>query len=530
MKILKGNEKLALSKLKDFMLNIQVIIYARVSTSEQAIKGYSLESQLTICKERAMNKYGISEKQILAFCEHGGGGADPNRPGLKYMINCLEKGIGKKVIILHPDRLARDNTLQGVLSNKIWELGVDLDFVEVEVDPDNPESMLMYNIQGSIAQYNRSKIVANSKRGRIQKIKKGEVPGIKRLYGYTFNKETDQLEINEFEKNVFLDMVDMLLNKGISCTQIAKQLSKRGVPAPSGTVWYQATISRMFKNLDYVGIMYQGKTKVIYQDGKKKQVPTNEEEWIKISIPPIIDLATHNQILQRLKELKKKQGGRPSSGFLLYGLLKCGRCGGSVGSGAYSRTKQGVLKYYVCCRKKGRGYKVGSGHINTSCQGANWRMDVVDNLVWNWLLELIKEPYSIISDMANGVDDVSISTLYAKRKYLEDLIEVKRKEESRYIYLFGQDRISIEQFDSLVLPIRKHLNELNNDLKSIGLDIEEKKLTSANSQELAKKYMTTYQSRLQGDNLTKEMKQRIMRTFIEKVTLHDNNTIEISVK
>jgi DNA invertase Pin-like site-specific DNA recombinase len=128
--------------------------------------------------------------------------------------------------------------------------------------------MLNFNIQGSIAEYNKAKILADTKRGRITKVKNGLIPGLKRIYGYTYDTEIDTLIENEVEKEVYLKMVDMLLNKNYSCSKIARELSLRNVHAPSGDRWYQTTISRILKNEAYTGNYYYGKTQVVKnQDG-----------------------------------------------------------------------------------------------------------------------------------------------------------------------------------------------------------------------------------------------------------------------
>ncbi len=279
---LRGEDKLSLNKIFSLIGKINAIIYVRVSSADQVKKGYSLESQIELCKQRAISKFGFSENELIVVIEEGKMGDDPNRPALNYVFYLLEKGLGKKLIMLHPDRFTRDNTLQGVMSRKVWSMGVDIEFIEFEVDPNNPESMLMYNIQGSIAQYNKAKILANSRRGRVQKARKGELPSFKRLYGYRYDKELKTLEINEEEEMILLEMIDMLLNQNMSCNQIAQELSKKGIPAPNGNVWYQTTVTRILRNESYTGNYYYGKTKVVQTNGEKKQVPRPKEEWILI--------------------------------------------------------------------------------------------------------------------------------------------------------------------------------------------------------------------------------------------------------
>ncbi|MFE7294467.1 recombinase family protein, partial [Bacillus velezensis] len=144
MLILKGDQKLNTEQIMSLIGKVNALIYARVSTTDQAKKGFSIESQLDRCKERAMSKFGYKDSEMIALVEPGGMGDDPNRPALNHALYLLQKGLGKKFLVLHPDRLTRDNTLQGVISRRIWGMGVDIEFIEFEVNPNDPESMLMY--------------------------------------------------------------------------------------------------------------------------------------------------------------------------------------------------------------------------------------------------------------------------------------------------------------------------------------------------------------------------------------------------
>ncbi|MFS1518649.1 recombinase family protein [Bacillus sp. SCS-151] len=529
MIILKDGEQIETEKLYSLIGKINGIIYARVSTSDQAEKGHSLESQVEKCKNTAIEKFGIKEDEIITLVEAGGMGDDPNRPALNYALYLLEKGLGKKLIILHPDRLARDNTLQGVLSRKIWNLGVDLEYVEFTVDPTNPESMLMYNIQGSISQYNKAKILANSKRGRIQKAKKGEIPNFKRLYGYIYDKEIDKLIINEEEKGVILKMVNMLLHEHKSCNQIAKDLSKRGVSAPNGDIWYQTTVSRILKNEDYTGIYYHGRTKVVQMNGKKKQVPKPKEEWIEIPIPQIIDKITFESIQKKI-ELFSKNKGRKSKDYLLKGIAKCGRCGAAAGSGITSKVSNGTYKYYACRKKASKGYEVGTGKNTNVCKGKNWRVDLVDQAVWSWVVQRIENPDLIIKDITDQLSDKNkIESLNKQQYIIEEKIQQVKKEENNYIILFGKEKISEEQFDALVEPLKENLKHLRSELDIIIKQIVNME-QSENQMKMIMENISKFNSVTKGDKLTMEHKRRVLSLFVERVQLNEDDSINIMAK
>ncbi|APJ11146.1 resolvase [Bacillus safensis] len=526
MLILKKDERLSSEEIMNLIGKINGLIYVRVSTADQAEKGYSIESQIEMCKDRAIKKFGYKENELIVLVEPGGMGDDPNRPALNHALHLLEKGLGKKIFVLHPDRLTRDNTLQGIVSRKIWSMGVDIEFIEFEVDPTNPESMLMYNIQGSIAQYNKAKILANSKRGRTAKAKKGEFPSFKRLYGYTFNKETDKPEINEEEKAVLIQMKDMLLYEGMSSNEIAKHLSKIGVPAPEGETWHQASVSRMFNNLDYTGDFYYGKTKVVQVNGEKKQVPRPREEWILIKIPQIWSHETRDMILEALKK-NTRNSGRKSNDYLLKNIVKCGRCGGSCGSGITSKTKSGIYKYYSCSNKRRKSYINGLKIIN--CEGKNWRVDIVDEVLWKWVVKLLRNPEFFVEEFTNKTGtQQKIEQITASIGDNEKRLSQVEQEITNYVLLFGKGKIDEAMFDNLTSSLNERKDQLRQDLILLSNTLESLKETSDKKGKIMK-YIKSINKLLESKMETRD-KRKVISLLIEKVILNEDDTMQIILK
>ncbi|MGG2096021.1 recombinase family protein [Bacillus sp. S13(2024)] len=130
-------------------------------------------------------------------------GDNPNRPALNSMLAMLKKEeIGEVVIVYDSDRLARDNFLQRFILNQIIQANATLKIVQDEAfDPFDENSMLSFNIKGALAEYMKKKILSESKRGRMTKVKKHKkMMGVNRIYGYTFDKDEDILVINNEEK------------------------------------------------------------------------------------------------------------------------------------------------------------------------------------------------------------------------------------------------------------------------------------------------------------------------------------------
>jgi site-specific DNA recombinase len=107
------------------------------------------------------------------------------------------------------------------------------------------------------------------------------------------------------------------------------------------------------------------------------------EEWIKTSIPAIIDAATFERVRAK-RESRSPEKVAPrliASPTLLTGLLKCGVCGGSL---TLATGKSGRYKYYKCTSRQNKG--------NHACTSANLPMEKLDDLVLNQLADKVFTP------------------------------------------------------------------------------------------------------------------------------------------
>ncbi|MFE6075568.1 recombinase family protein [Paenibacillus sp. NPDC057886] len=527
MIVLKDMEKLNRSEIEALIGKIKAIVYTRVSSDIQ-IDNYSLESQIEICVNEAKTKFDINKDEIIVLREEAESGDNPNRPMLNYILFLLEKGLGNKVIFLHPDRLSRHLHLQQQITHKIWELGCDLHFVEFDLQKDNAESMLNYNIQGSIAQYNKAKILANTKRGRRAMVADNKIPGMNKIYGYDYDKDLNTLIENKTEKEGYLIMVKMIL-EGSTCSEVAEYLANKKYLAPKGDVWYQATISRILRNETYKGIYYYGKTEVVQVSGKKKQVPKPRDEWQEIIIPQYIDEVRYKR-LQKCLDDNNKNSGKPSEDYLLRSIAKCGRCGAAVSSGITTKTQSGTLKYYTCTRKAKKSYSVETGQSNSTCRGDNWRVDMIDTIIWKEVLKIINNPKELIDKILERASDASkITELQKNRDNLNKLIREKEASKARYIDLYADGFIkSKDELANKIKPVEDEIEVLNKEHAAISYNIQIAQDSDENIN-VAVSILSKYQKIIKN-NLKMEDKRKILRVFVDKVVLHDNKKLEIVYK
>src|ERR1039458_3990935 len=158
--------------------------YLRVSGKGQ-IKGDGFPRQLA-----AIRKYTAEHDMriVQVFEEKGVCGATEleNRPALMAMLEALVANGTKLVLIEKLDRLARDLMVQETIIGDLRKRGFDLISVtEPDLLQDDPTRILMRQIFGAIAQYEKAMIVAKLRAARQRmKAKVGRCEG-RNPYGET---------------------------------------------------------------------------------------------------------------------------------------------------------------------------------------------------------------------------------------------------------------------------------------------------------------------------------------------------------
>ena len=181
-----------------------IAIYARVSSDKQAQEG-TIESQVAAVQEFAKNNDLIVDPDLI-FLDNGYSGAAFARPGLDALRDKAANGEINQVIILNPDRLARNFSQQLMLVEEFQKLGVEIQFVNRKISK-SPEDQLLLQIQGVIAEYEREKIMERHRRGKLHKAKTGKVSVLSGApYGYVYipatNNEDARYEIHAKEAEV----------------------------------------------------------------------------------------------------------------------------------------------------------------------------------------------------------------------------------------------------------------------------------------------------------------------------------------
>ena len=365
------------------------VIYTRVSTDEQAERGYSLPHQLSECRRyAALNGFSVVKEIYDDYS-----GATVERPGFLELREFISQNRVDAIVVYTADRLSR-NIVDFLVLRDQWEkAGIELHYVDRGKSQNNFEGLLTDGIFALLAHGERLKITERTSNGRHNKAKNNHIvmTGIP-PYGYKKSGEgrdaeyvIDPLEA-EAVRSIFEWYVAGYGNKGpISLRAISNVLDQVGIVPPNNRVnrasfWHPNSIAVILKNSIYMGITYYGKVRI--ENGKR--IPRPKEEWTTIHVPHLAvvskDIFEAAQVrLLRNKELAKRNR---KGEYLLSGHFRCGRCGSVMAGYTKTHPKQKPVSFYRCGHHKGGICQDFKSQIS---------MKRVDTFVWCWVTSLLED-------------------------------------------------------------------------------------------------------------------------------------------
>lgn len=363
--------------------------YSRVSTQEQAESGYSLRTQA-----EAAQKYASANS--LALVEELSddiSGATLDRPGLTRLRELVKVGTVQAVIIYSPDRLSRSMIGLLTLRDEFVAVGCEIHYVRKGKLDLSGEGVLLDNVEGAIAEYERGKIVERTQRGKIAKIQAGKVLGAgPRLYGY--RRQDNQLVICESEAQVIRRIFDWYINDRMGLGRIAVALSKELVPSPGDArglprrgrkpgSWMMPMVARILRCSAYSGMM-------IYH---------TQSGVLTVPVPAIVS-AEQFQEAERIRAANRAYASRNAKRlYLLRGMIRCGKCGCRfVGS---ARTKKPPI-YLPIYRREIHEL------AGVKCDEPSFLCSTLDDAAWDYAVSVLKRENleAAIAEITSGAQSL----------------------------------------------------------------------------------------------------------------------------
>jgi site-specific DNA recombinase len=162
----------------------RAILYACVSTEEQAKSGYSLAQQMEALREYADREgYEVLEEVL----DPGQSGASLARPGMDRVRDLVAAGGVSMVLAQDRDRFSREPAYSYLLKREFEEHGCKMRALNDRGD-DSPEGELMDGVFDQFAKFERAKTAERTRRGKLRKAREGKiVAGRRPDFGFMYN-------------------------------------------------------------------------------------------------------------------------------------------------------------------------------------------------------------------------------------------------------------------------------------------------------------------------------------------------------
>ena len=420
---------------------MRVALYPRVSTQEQAKEGYSIGEQID-----RLNKYcdAMGWTVVKTYTDAGFSGATMDRPALNQMIRDIKKGKIDKVVVYKLDRLSRSqkDTLY-LIEDVFLANGTEFVSMSENFDTSTPFGRAIIGILAVFAQLEREQIKERMMMGKEARAKEGKFGGSWTVpIGYDYIPEKDALVVNDYERMQVLQLFDMFLG-GMSIKKIEKELNDAGFTHKHGT-WHNKTMRNVLRSKTYLGyIKYRG-------------------EWYKGSHDAIISESTHERAVKLLDKRKEAYEQNRREGKVqsyLGGLLHCKCCGGK-----YSKVISGQNKYmyYSCYSRHKR-----TPHLikDPNCRNKNWRMEKLDELVFNEIRQLGTDPRYYDKIKEEKADDTRPQVIEAEIEKLDNQI-------SKLMDFYMLGNMPLDMVEKKVHEINDHKEMLEHELEQIQAELK----------------------------------------------------------
>jgi site-specific DNA recombinase len=471
----------------------RAILYARVSTEEQADKGYSLSTQLDACRAEAGRRSLIVTPELTFTDDYSGATLD--RPGMARLRAAVKAG--DSVLVYDPDRLSRDDVDFLVICREWERAHVALFFVNGGEVPDTPEGDIVRYLMGWKSKRERKTIIERTQRGKRAKAASGKWVGNSHpTYGFrkVGMRRESQLEIAEDEANIVREIFRRFI-EGAGIRPITDWLNAEHVPSPSrgrvGKQWYEAAVKNILRNKVYIGTF------------------KNYGQTIQYPNLAIIHLGTWEAAQARLAKNRREYSIPRKRSYLLTGFIECA-CGRHMHGMLRKPGKRSYL-YYVC-------YLVM--HRLEGCHESVIPLPKVDAIVWGWIIDILcdddRREQGLREYVARRAREVK--PMQTEADSIDDLIEKAGRKVNRFAAEFGNapNEIVAEAMRQQMNLAAQELSRLQERRsKLVGL-IEQREISQSKLEEI-RRVAAAIRRRLPGDP-----------TFVQKRDLLD--VLDVRVK
>jgi site-specific DNA recombinase len=311
----------------------RAILYIRVSTDEQADKGYSLGHQ----QERLQKYCDLQGIKVVASYKEDHSAKSFDRPQFKKMLEFLKrnKNFADLLLFTKWDRFSRNAGDAYSMISTLNKKGIEPQGIEQQLDLSVPENKLMLAFYLAAPEVENDRRSLNVIVGMRRAMKEGRYLGVApKGYINTVNElGRPTLKIHEGEANIMRWVFNEVAKGNKTASDLWSETVAKGLPVSRGY---------FFKMLRKQ--MYCGKITIAKYKDEAEQIVKSQHE-------PLVSEELFNKVQNildgRKKNIPTKNTRREE--FPLRGFLNCKLCGNLI-TASNSRGTGGLYQYYHCTK------------------------------------------------------------------------------------------------------------------------------------------------------------------------------------
>ncbi len=492
---------------------MKIAIYVRVSTTEQAIEGYSIPAQINVLRQYCI---GYQYEIFKIYQDHGISGKNiTDRPGLVELIEDSQERKFDIVLVWKLSRLSR--SLLDLLSvvDILDRNNITFQSYSEKFDTSTPIGKITLQLLGSIAEFERNTIIENVKMGMNERFKsglsKGTIP-----FGYIY-KDKEVLTVPVQAKAVkFAFEYYNSTDSARVTTDIVDWLNGNEYKTKLGNFWTREAVRELLKNKFYAGYVSTGKL-------SHKRPGENFTEIIGVH-SPIVSLELYNFVNEKINNLRRHPHIKnPENDCVLTGLIVCPFCGSRLcGAQTYSyynkvsgERQKYLNKFYRCYP-----------NANTKrCKGIMFASSKIEPQVLEKLFNIDKNILKLALNDAKNKSKIQNKPIINRIKSIDaELIEAI-KIRDRYYKILETGEFAADAMNQLA-------NKLNEIMTKIGCLEKRKDQEVINQSEpifdfdINKFIDTVKEFKVLFSEMTNEQKKRTLRKLIKEIRIDENKQLK----
>lgn len=449
---------------------MRVAFYVRVSTERQQ-QAQTIEQQVAQLRSHAAARDGWEVDEAHIFRDDGFSGGKLVRPGLDALRDQAARAAFDLILITAPDRLARNYVHQMVVLEELERRGVRVVFID-RPPSDDPHDQLVLQIRGAVAEYERTLIADRMRRGRLAKLRAGQLlPWTRAPYGYRLHPERPRdpaaVQVDPGAAAIIQELFATCAAGGVALHALAVRLTGRGVPTPTGqAIWKPSTIRGLLTNPAYRGEAISGRLRTT--PARRRRSPLApvgpgvsmhaqpSEDWIAVPVPALVSAEQFEQVRRRLAT--NQQGARRSTThpYLLRGLVSCGVCHLACVGCTRSSTET-RYRYYRC---RGKLPAVSSG-LAERCPARFTPSGQLDDLVWADLCAVLRHPEAVAGALERAQSGAWVPDELRRRlTTLRGIRASADRQRARLLDAYLAEVIDLQTFERRDRALREREEEL----------------------------------------------------------------------